>query len=65
LLPGIPVNRTGRSSEHRGEIKRRPEVETLVVATDNRTEVIRKALDSLAQASDEPMPSLEFRYGSY
>jgi len=33
-----------------GEIKRHPEVEVLLVARDNRTEVMRKVSTSLAEA---------------
>jgi nucleoside-triphosphatase THEP1 len=33
------------------EIKRRPEVETLLVARDNRTEVMRKVLNWLMEES--------------
>jgi nucleoside-triphosphatase THEP1 len=32
-----------------GEIKRHPEVEALLVTRDNRTEVMRKVLDWLAE----------------
>jgi hypothetical protein len=34
-----------------GEIKRRPEVETLLVTRDNRTEVMRKVLNWLTEGS--------------
>lgn len=32
-----------------GEIKRRPQVETLLVTRDNRTEVMRKVLGSVTE----------------
>lgn len=34
------------------EIKRRPETEALLAARDNRTEVMRKVLDRLAEGAN-------------
>ena len=42
----VPLEFNGLGAD---EIKRRPEVETLLVTRDNRTEVMRKVLNWLAE----------------